>query len=147
MAALLPNLVRDRGWEIQLDMHSVFARWPEVVDETTAAHARPQKIVRGVLWVEVENSAWLQQLQYQRHVLLESINGFLEKSQIQEIRLTLPEKPDKPVEEKGAVRFAAPQAAEIESFEQQIAFIDDADCRQALMRFWYLTRACQRDDE
>ena len=62
-ADMLPQLIARRGWETQLDLHSVFPNWREIVDPETAGHCRPLKIRRGVLWLEVENSAWLQQLQ------------------------------------------------------------------------------------
>ena len=82
MAAILPGLLRDRGWDAQVELHSIFVAWPKVVDETVSAHAEPQKIVKGTLWVEVENSAWLQQFQFQKMALLNSINGFLKELEL-----------------------------------------------------------------
>ena len=55
LAQILPQLIRESGWETQLDLHSVFANWRKIVDPETAEHCRPLKIRRGVLWLEVEN--------------------------------------------------------------------------------------------
>ena len=75
VADILPSLVRQNGWEVQLDLHSVFGNWVELVDPETAGHCRPLKIRQGILWLEVENSAWLQQLRFQKYQLLETINA------------------------------------------------------------------------
>jgi hypothetical protein len=148
VAAMLPNLIHDSGWEIQLDLHSVFPYWREIADEDTAAHAEPLKIITGILWVEVENSGWMQQLQYRKPFLLKSINAFLKKSRIRDIRYVLPEGKEQELEKTGKmVRFVAPSAAEVRKFERQIESIADTASREALMRFWYLAHACQRDEE
>ena len=39
-----------------------------------------------MLWIEVENSAWLQQFQYQTVQLLDVFNQSLKKSQLQGLR-------------------------------------------------------------
>ena len=78
LAAALPGLVRDKGWEKQLDLYSLFLDWEKIVDKTTAQHARPLKIVRNVFWVEVDNSSWIHQLQFQKVQILESLNAALE---------------------------------------------------------------------
>ena len=148
LAATLPGLIRDCGWEIQLDMHSVFAHWRELADQDTADHAQPLKIIAGVLWVEVENSGWMQDLQYRKVQLLKNINAFLQKSRIRDVRYVLPEGLKPVAEQKtGAIRFIAPPAEQVREFAQQIESISDTASREALMRFWYLAHACQREGE
>ncbi len=75
----MPGVLRDRGWEAKVELHSIFPKWKQVVDETTAEHTEPLKIVKGTLWVEVENSAWLQQFQFQKVFLLKAINTLLKR--------------------------------------------------------------------
>ena len=144
MAAILPGVLRDRGWEAQVELHSIFPHWSEVVDETTAAHAEPLKIVKGTLWVEVENSAWLQQIQFQKMFLLESINSFLKNVRIRDIRFVLPTLERKPRHEEPRLKFVAPPRDELKRFEEQAAFIEDEATREALVRLWYLSKACVR---
>jgi len=145
VADILPGLVRQNGWEIQLDLHSVFGSWARIVEPETAEHCRPLKIRRGVLWLEVENSAWLQQLRFQKYQLLEAINATLTRSRIEDIKYVLPEgkgAAEKPQEIP--VRFVPPPAAEVTAFRGRISFIDDEQCRESLFKFWYLVRACCR---
>ncbi len=88
---LLPHLSRQRGWEEQLDLHTVFVNWDALLDQDTVDHCQPLKIVKKVLWVEVENSAWLQQLQFQTVQLLAILNQSLKKSQLLGLRFCVAE--------------------------------------------------------
>ena len=145
VADILPGLVRQNGWEMQLDLHSIFGNWEKVVDQETAQHCRPLKISRGTLWLEADNSAWLQQLRYQKQQLLEAINGSLKKSRIEDIKYVLPKGDDvQKVSDSKPVRFIPPQAPLIDSFRNQISTIEDEECREALFRFWYLAHACRK---
>lgn len=146
LAEMLPHLIRDQGWEVQLDLHSVFRDWQKIVDPETGQHCRPLKINRGVLWVEVDNSAWLQQIRFQKYNLLETVNATLRKSTLQDIKFSLPKgRAAKEPETFPALRFVPPPAGEVAAFERQIAFIADEQCREALLRFWYLAHACKRE--
>jgi hypothetical protein len=140
----LPDVLRDRGWQTQVELHTIFPNWSKVVDETTAAHAQPLKIVKGTLWVEVENSAWLQQFQFQKKFLLKSINGFLRGVEIRDIRFVLPQIEPEPEVAEPQIRFVAPPPDKLQLFEEQVAFIEDKETREALIRFWYLSKACIR---
>ncbi len=144
MAMIMPGVLRDRGWEAQIELHSIFPKWKKVVDETTAEHTEPLKIVKGTLWVEVENSAWLQQFQFQKVFLLKSINSHLKNVQIKDIRFVLPQQEKKEEVEEPKVRFVAPPPDLVKKFEDQASFIEDDETRESLIRFWYLAKACVR---
>jgi predicted nucleic acid-binding Zn ribbon protein len=89
LASALPGLIRDKGWEKQLDLYSLFTEWEKIVDKTTAEHTRPLKIVRGVFWVEVDNSSWIHQLRFEKLYILEKLNAVLKLSRISDIKFTL----------------------------------------------------------
>lgn len=148
VATLLPKLVRSKGWEKQLDLHSIFPEWENLANEDFVAHARPLKIERNVLWLEVENSSWLQQFQYGKYELLGDLNGFLRLSQLKDIKMVLPSRKDKlsfdPDKKGPPVRFERPSSEKIAAFQEQVNCIDDEDCREALMQFWYLANACKK---
>lgn len=143
---LLPQVTRQRGWEEQLDLHSIFLRWDDLVERDVAEHCKPLKIVKHVLWVEVENSAWLQQLQFQTVPLLEILNNSLRLSRLKGLRLCLAEKNSEKVKKEPALRYVQPSSRDIEAFEQQAGAIADKDSREALIRFWYLSQACKKND-
>ncbi len=139
------SLIKEKGWERKFDQHRIFPVWEELVDADTAKHSRPLKVVKDVLWVEAENSAWVQQLQFQKIYLLETLNAYLLNSTFSNIRFVVQEKPLPPVQKKStSITFVSPPAAEVEQFRQQISFIEDEETRESLLRLWYLSRACRR---
>ena len=147
VSSLLPGIIRDRGWEKQMDLYSIFPRWKDIVSHDAAVHAEPLKIVKEVLWLEVENSAWLQQLQFQKIMLLESLNGFLQKSKLRDIRFVLQHTEDREKGKETAISFRPPPPEKIEEFEKQVAFIRDDKIRESLIRLWYLSQACVREED
>ena len=147
ISGVLPWLTRNMGWDKQLDLHSIFVRWNEVVGEEIAEHAQPQKVERAVLWLEVENSSWLQQLQYVKIELVERLNRCLKLNSIKDIKMVLPKgdifrKQEKP---GPAVIFVRPDAEKVAAFQRQVECVADEECREALMQFWYLAEACKRE--
>jgi Dna[CI] antecedent, DciA len=145
ISAVLPWLSRNMGWEKQLDLHSIFVNWRNIVDTELREHAQPQKIERGVLWLEVENSSWLQQFQFEKMELMESLNRSLKLNSIKEIKMVLPKgdvftQRNKP---GPVVSFVPPNEAKIAAFQRQVECIADEKCREALMQFWYLAEACK----
>jgi hypothetical protein len=149
---LLPSLLQDKGWEKQLDLHAIFPKWKELVRQEIWEHAMPLKIDRGVLWLEVENSSWLAQLQYDKIEILEAVNSILRIGRIKDVKMVLPKKKDKNpyfdgVKSGPAVQYQKIPAAEIEQFKEQISGITDEKCRESLMQFWYLAHACKRTEE
>ena len=145
LAASLPGLIRDKGWEKQLDLYSLFVEWDRIVDKTTAEHARPLKIVRDVFWVEVDNSSWIHQLQFQKLQLLESLNAALQMSRLKDLKFTLAGASEDPPEKpKKKVSFMPVDPDELAAFEHQVSLIEDTASREALVRLWYLSKACQR---
>ena len=148
LSSTLPELLKDKGWETKIDQHRVFLDWEKLVDESIANHARPLKVVKNVLWLEVENSSWMHQLQYQKVVLLETLNEYLTTSRYSDIRFVLKtEEEGKSKEARETIQFIPPEADSIEAFEKQISFIGDEKVRDSLMRFWYLAHACRKEDK
>ncbi|MBZ5735549.1 DciA family protein [Nocardioides sp. TRM66260-LWL] len=60
--ATFSRLVRDRGWALDLRVHGLFARWPEVVGAEIASHCTPESFVDGRLLVRTDSTAWATQL-------------------------------------------------------------------------------------
>lgn len=148
VANLLPKLVRSKGWEKQLDLHSIFPEWDKLANEDFVKHARPLKIERDVLWLEVENSSWLQQFQYGKYELLADLNDFLRLGQLKDIKMVLPSRKDTlsfdPDKKGPPICFERPSAEKIAAFQEQVGCIGDENCREALMQFWYLANACKK---
>ncbi len=50
LESTVSRLVDDHGWELDLRMRGVFARWPELVGEEVAAHCTPETFTEGGSW-------------------------------------------------------------------------------------------------
>ena len=145
LSTLLSGITKEQGWQQQLDLHSLFLHWDKLVDKTTSTHARPLKIVGNVLWLEIANSAWMQQLQFQKVQLLEALNKTFRLSRLEDIRFTLTSSDKTEERTKQTVRFIQPSPAAQDAFQQQIAGIEDEKIRESLMSLWYLSHSCQRN--
>jgi hypothetical protein len=89
----------------------------------------------------VDNSAWMQQLQFSKVALLDALNEFLRVSYFSDIRFLVKNGPDRESGDKKKPPLRTPpSAAEIERFEKQVAFIEDDTVREALTRYWYVSR-------
>lgn len=139
------EVAEQQGWRQQLDMHSFFPRWHTLFPESISAHTRPLKIISRVLWLETDNSAWMQHLQFQKIHILETINRTLRLGQLEDIRLILAEgKPTVNKPKKAEIYFVPPNPTELKAFEEQAALIEDAAIRESLIRLWYQSHACCR---
>ncbi len=152
LADVLPDLLLDKGWLKQLDLHSIFPRWQELVGDDLGKYAKPLKIEREVLWLEVENSAWLQQFQYEKMALLEELNRHLKLGKLKDVKMLLPKgkgQGSQQVESQdgSAITFEKPSEAHVAAFQRQVESIQDEKCRESLMRFWYLAQACKKKED
>jgi len=90
----------------------------------------------------------MQQLQYEKFHLLETLNEYLKISRFSDIRFAVEEKKKQTVvKQEKKVRFVPPSLANVEKFKKQISFIEDEKIRESLMRLWYLSQACRKDDD
>jgi len=77
LGSLLTSVLTQKDWQRRLRLHQVFIFWDEVVGGEIARHAQPQVIKGDVLWLAVSDSIWMQQLQFERHHILELLNARL----------------------------------------------------------------------
>ena len=56
------RIVADHGWDLNLRVQGVFARWAEIVGAEIAAHTTPESFADGRLVVRTDSTAWATQL-------------------------------------------------------------------------------------
>ena len=56
------RIVDDHGWDLNLRVQGVFARWAEIVGAEIAAHTTPETFADGKLVVRTDSTAWATQL-------------------------------------------------------------------------------------
>lgn len=135
---VLGELVGKKRWGVRFEMHRVFAFWDEIVGAEIAAQAQPVKMHGTVLWVEVAESVWLQQLQYLKMVFVESINDRFDGVGLTDIRFSLkphrhdPKQPAKVWSQPGP----APSKEDFDAFSQTVSDIEDPELRASMRRCW-----------
>lgn len=70
----LGRLVDDHGWELELRVHGVFARWPEIVGPDIATHTEPESFADGRLVVRTTSTAWATELKLLAPSLVKRLN-------------------------------------------------------------------------
>ncbi len=80
----------------ELSVHFIrwklWKKWPDFVGPTMAGISEPVGYKRGVLYIWVKNSAWMQQLVFMREHMRDSINKKLQQEYVKEIHLTMDRK-------------------------------------------------------
>ena len=77
---------------VQFIRWKLWKKWSEYVGDTMGAVSEPVGYDRGVLYVWVNNSSWMQQMVFMREHLRDAINKKLEREYVREIRLTMDKK-------------------------------------------------------
>lgn len=70
----LGRLVADHGWELDLRVHGLFARWAELVGAEVAAHTTPESFAEGRLVVRTDSTAWATQLRLLAPTVVRRLN-------------------------------------------------------------------------
>ena len=68
------RLVDDHGWDVDLRVAGMFARWPELVGEEVAQHATPESFADGTLVVRTDSTAWATQLKLLAPAVVRRLN-------------------------------------------------------------------------
>lgn len=58
----LENVIADRGWGNEVNVHLLLGRWSELVGPTVAEHSHPEAFSKGVVLVRTDSTAWASQL-------------------------------------------------------------------------------------
>ena len=135
---VLGELVGKKNWMSRFELHRVFSFWDEIVGPEVAAQTKPVKMHGTVLWVEVADSVWLQQLQYLKMAFVESINTRFDHEGLTDIRFSLMQYRNDSAEH--IVDFPqpgpSPAKEDVEQFEKMVSGIKDADLRESMCRCW-----------
>jgi hypothetical protein len=104
--------------------------WNQAVGARIAENTRPEFIREGVLFVNVANSVWMQELHFLRDKILEKVNSELDSTQIKEIRFKIGPLPVS-ARKTSSEQLPSLSKEEIEKVKQQASAINDPDLRQS----------------
>ena len=153
LGSILDGVVQQKSWQYRLSLHQVFLFWDKAMGKDICRHAQPDVIKGDVLWVNVSDSVWMQQLQFEKGTMLEKINrrlGKLEKKKntqsqdspavkLSDIRFHLsPERPeDRSSGEKQEKKpLIAIDPDRLARFENAIGSTVDPEIQESMKRIW-----------
>ena len=68
------RIVEDHGWDLNLRVQGVFARWAEIVGPEVAGHTIPESFADGKLVVRTDSTAWATQLKLLAPTVVRRLN-------------------------------------------------------------------------
>jgi predicted nucleic acid-binding Zn ribbon protein len=89
----LGRLMRDQGWEVDVAVHGVMARWPSIVGPEMAEHCTPESYENTVLTVRTSSTAWATQLKLLAPDLVRRLNTELGDGTVTQVNVQGPHTP------------------------------------------------------
>ena len=83
---ILANILRSSAFGRRLREREILALWPSVVGPDIAERTRAVNIDHGVLYVEVDHSAWMQELHFMEKELLGKLRAKAPHVVVEKIR-------------------------------------------------------------
>jgi predicted nucleic acid-binding Zn ribbon protein len=126
-----------KKWRHQWRVFRLAQDWPAIVGVEVARLTAPAFFRQDVLWIFVQDSAWMQHMQFIKLDLLTRVNQALAEPPIIDIRwllqpATLPQ-PKRHVPESHPV-----DPRQEQSFRQLTESVANQECREALQRLWQI---------
>lgn len=92
MGGVLGRVLQQLGLGREMAGWRAVSAWPELVGPRVAGHTRAVAFRDGTLHVEVEGSAWMQELGYLKRDLVRRINQQLGIADVRDVRFIVPRK-------------------------------------------------------
>jgi predicted nucleic acid-binding Zn ribbon protein len=89
VASVLQHLLRDLGLEDQVLGWRAVQEWAEAVGPQVARRTRAARFADGTLWVEVESSAWMQELSFLQRQALQQLERRLGGRYVRRLRFVM----------------------------------------------------------
>ena len=89
----LGRLMRDQGWEVDVAVHGVMARWPSIVGPEMASHCKPESYTDTELTVRTDSTAWATQVRLLAPDLVRRLNAELGDGTVTRVKVEGPNAP------------------------------------------------------
>lgn len=93
LAAAVPALMADQGWEQMQASATLMSQWAQIVGADLAAHVQPESCIDGVLTLRAESTAWATQVRLLLPQLREAIDRSIGADVVTEVRIVGPQAP------------------------------------------------------
>ena len=91
VSSLIPSVLEQYGVGDQVKRMAVLTLWAEIVGEHIAAVTHARSVSEGALFIEVQTSPWLMELNMMKTNLLDEVNKHLEEAPLKRIIFLLGE--------------------------------------------------------
>lgn len=131
---VLGNSLKRLDLSYRLSEYGVWPVWDEVVGQTIAVNAQPEKIRNGTLFVKVTSSVWMQQLQFMKEMIAEKLNHRLNKEVVKNIFFVVG-RIDSPGPAETLTTISTPAVDQEPEIDQQfLESVPDPELRQAFKK-------------
>ena len=89
----LEDVIEQRGWGTEVNVHLLLGRWPELVGEVVAEHSVPEAFREGVVVVRTSSTNWAAQLRLMAPQLLAKMNASLGEQAVRRVQIIGPQAP------------------------------------------------------
>jgi hypothetical protein len=152
VSSLLKQMLEQPGIGEQITRHQAWLIWDQLVGEQIAARARPLKLRKGVLEVQVDHPVWMQQLQMLKPKILEKINAKIPNAGITDIYLRQtrsaqtykPQKNHQPAEPPSWTKIELTDA-EKESIEEGLSPVENSELKHEMRKLFIRQKQLDKD--
>ena len=93
LTSTLGRLMREQGWEVDVAVHGVMARWPSIVGPEMAEHCKPESYQDTELTVRTTSTAWATQVRLLAPELVRRLNAELGDGTVTRVKVEGPNAP------------------------------------------------------
>jgi len=137
IGGLLAKVIKEKKWRNRFQLHAVFDFWNEAVGPEISGRAQPLFIRGNVLWVAVSDSVWMQQLQFQKTLLLDIVSRRHGQGEIADIRFQLDISLGGTPGPESTARAVKPvDKDKLHEFDTLLSSLKDGEVRESLRNLW-----------
>jgi len=91
--AAIDRMVSEHGWQTDLAVHAVFARWDQIVGVEVAQHCTPERYADDELTVRADSTSWATQMRLLAADVVRRLNQELGDGTVRRIQVLGPQAP------------------------------------------------------
>jgi len=69
--------------------YGLWKSWDKMVGQNVARHCQPDRLKDGILFLKVNSSVWMQQLQFMKSIIIDKVNGFMGDNSVRDVRFQI----------------------------------------------------------
>ncbi len=124
------------GLHRKIKEQRLLGAWAEAVGEGVAERTQPMRIEKGVLFLKVTNSVWMQQLQFMKELIIKKLHEITGMDLVRDLRFYIGEV-ENPVKKDGGRQSSkrdlpTPSESDMENIARQISGVRDPEMKKML---------------